>query len=110
MTYDGDLRPLLPDDPRTVGSDGDMPGVWGATESVAARFDAFTQAARDRITGIGAQQYAVGEGHRYQRIPLEQLVTELQEELMDVAAYSFFLHERLDAIRAGLLRVSYGSA
>lgn len=103
----GAMHGLLPDDLGPLGARGGVPPLRSDTEAVAARFDEFCAAARDRITGVGAEQYATADGQRYERIPVEQIVTELQAELLDVAAYSFMTFDRLDRIREGLLRVAY---
>ena len=89
----------------------DVPALrnGSATAEVAQRFDDFCAAARDRITGVGADQYSDGDGQRYERVPLESLYGEALEELLDVAAYAFMLADRIGRARDRFLSGSYAA-
>ena len=85
----------------------DVSAVRNDTEAVAIRFDTFCRAARDRITGVGAQQYVTDGVQRYDTLPLDALYQEAIEELLDVAAYAFMLTDRISKARDRLLAGGY---
>ena len=118
MTYDdGVNQNAAPDSLHDLRVSADRPGRpdvsavrnGSATAEVAQRFDDFCAAARDRITGVGADQYSDGDGQRYERVPLESLYGEALEELLDVAAYAFMLADRIGRARDRFLSGSYAA-
>lgn len=74
------------------------------SRDVADDFSRFISEARARIEGPGADQYETPDGQRFERMPLGDLFREAREELLDVAAYSFFLADRLESIRRRVMR------
>ena len=54
--------------------------------------------AADRVSGVGAEQYA-GDVQSFENKDIDEIVTDLIEELLDIIAYTGFL-----AIKAGALR------
>ena len=61
--------------------------------------EAFIRRCRQRIEGVGQQQYAQGETQQFETMPLDDLLVYAMEEAEDLANYAFFIWERIRRLR-----------
>lgn len=71
------------------------------SDAAIARFEGFTSEVRSRLEA-GKRAY----GDSSFETPLERMITEIQQELMDVTGWSFILFDRLEELRERLRAVS----
>ena len=70
--------------------------------TTAAKVGEIIALAQERITGIGAQQYAKEQTQLFERLPLEALVEYQLEEVLDQINYAAFLYIRLSLLQRAL--------
>ena len=73
------------------------------SEQLAAHVRAFIENAKNRVRGVGDQQYSSGDMQRFEVMPLAELLDWADEELQDVAVYAAMLSIRLERIRTAVL-------
>lgn len=69
-------------------------------EAIDRDWPVFVEAVNERLEN-GCATYGDSSFDR----PLDLLITEIQQELMDVAGWGFILHQRLDKLRAKIAAV-----
>jgi hypothetical protein len=75
------------------------------SEQLAAEVEEIIQSSRERILGIGAEQYDDGTGvQKFERLSLSELAAWLLEEADDLIVYSTMLRIRAARLREGLAR------
>jgi hypothetical protein len=60
--------------------------------------------ARSRIEGIGNEQYSFGNEQKFERLPLTTLVSEADQELLDLISYCAMLRFRLKKLEKTLVQ------
>lgn len=58
--------------------------------------------ASERVNGPGDEQYSLGDEQKFESMPLDELLTWTEEELIDLVVYSTMLWIRLERIRKRL--------
>lgn len=82
--------------PKNVRPRGKPPEATGMTSAdLADEFESFIRASRARVTGVGDEQYSTGEGQRFERMPIGELITMAREEAQDLAVYAAMIDIRL---------------
>lgn len=59
----------------------------------------FTQYARGRILGVGAEQYSDGVGQKFEGYSVNRLISEMQDEMADVVNYAAMISIQLERLK-----------
>ncbi|MFD3464834.1 hypothetical protein ACFWWM_00400 [Streptomyces sp. NPDC058682] len=70
------------------------------SEELADSFTGFIGECRSRILGIGAEQYDEGDGQKFEKMPLVDLIRYAREEAQDLAVYAAMMDIRLARLEA----------
>ncbi|MGV9815785.1 hypothetical protein ACWDTQ_28235 [Streptomyces cellulosae] len=71
-------------------------------EELAEGVSHFIRACRARVLGVGADQYDEGDGQKFEKMPLPELITYAREEAQDLAVYAAMIDIRLQRLEAAL--------
>lgn len=55
---------------------------------------------RERVMGVGDEQYSEGDTQKFERLPLTSVVDYALEEVEDIVNYAAMLHIRLRRLKA----------
>lgn len=72
------------------------------SQDLAEHVQIIADAAKNRILGVGNEQYSFGEEQRFEGLPLTTLFDWMQEELQDVVSYATMLSIRIERVRKAL--------
>lgn len=61
---------------------------------------------QSRILGIGAEQYDEGDGQKFEKMPLLELIQYAREEAQDLAVYAAMVDIRLSRLEGHLRAVN----
>lgn len=71
-------------------------------EELADEVEGFIGQCRGRILGVGADQYDEGDGQKFEKMPLVELITYAREEAQDLAVYAAMIDIRLQRLEERL--------
>ncbi|MDG9711132.1 MULTISPECIES: hypothetical protein [Streptomyces] len=74
-------------------------------EQLADSFGHFLRACRQRVLGVGAEQYSEGEKQKFETMPLPELVAWAREEAQDLGVYAAMVDIRLQRLEAVVKRL-----
>lgn len=70
------------------------------SEELAEEVEATVRRCRNRVLGVGDQQYSEGDAQKFERMPVDELMTWTLEELDDAVVYAVMLGIRIRRMRA----------
>lgn len=72
------------------------------SEELAKEIEETVHLAQERVTGIGDQQYSTADVQRFEDVPIDKVMQDIEEEALDIISYGVMLR-----IRVARLRKSY---
>lgn len=90
-------------DLEVVNTEAPKAPPFGMTpDALAGYVQDFITAAKARVTGVGAEQYAGADSQKFERLSLSELFTMAREEAQDLAVYAAMIDIRLQRIEEAL--------
>jgi len=79
------------------------------SEDLAFEVESFIYETKDRVLGIGDEQYSRGDDQKFEVMAFDDLFEYLEEEIRDVAAYATMLHIRIERMKKAIPSSCYSA-